>query len=95
MTTVKNEIKFKEEIKKYLKLNGIAVTSAKIKVVSDICGWWGEDVQQSLEGFHYKVRNEGTAYFFESYTHAFEHWTKKEKNIGFYLGRKAVEHNNY
>ena len=82
---------FQEAIKRYLKSKGIPVTSVKIIIVECICDWWGEDIKESLKGFYYKVRNEGTTYFFESYTGAFDHWTEEERSLGLELARKAVE----
>lgn len=52
-----------------------------IELFKQICDWaeYG-DLEECSKQFYYKVRNEGTSYFFESYTDAFDDWDLKTRN---------------
>ena len=51
-----------------------------VEILKDICNWTGGLDEDSIKGFYYKVRNEGTSYFFDNYTSAFDHWSKSTRN---------------
>jgi len=74
-----HELEIKEWVD-FLKKYGQTPSEENVEILKDICSWWDSDIEDSVKGFYYKVRNEGTSYFFDSYTSAFDHWDKTTRN---------------
>lgn len=81
-----------DNTKKYLKTLGVRCTIKNIEIIEDIQDWSGYDKpEDALLAFYNKVRWEGTSYFFENYTSAFDHWTKTQRKGALEMAQKVKQ----